>query len=152
SSLGFLGRLNPAEDTISSNGGMRHRIGRSASYTLNADCTVRAVFQDGLTFDGVIVAGGARHISCEPTPEPSLHTRRMQSAFVLLPASSAISSPRACLRCRLPGHCRRTSVTSRNTGLRQVRSSLLLAPSWPSPRMKTLVGRGKERYLWNFQL
>ena len=35
-----------------------HRIGRAATYTVNSDCTVSEVFEDGLTLDGVIVAGG----------------------------------------------------------------------------------------------
>jgi hypothetical protein len=34
------------------------RIGRTADYTVDSSCAVTEVFADGLTFDGVIVAGG----------------------------------------------------------------------------------------------
>jgi hypothetical protein len=47
-------------DTFSGNGTISHRIDRSATYIVKADCTVTEVFADGLTFDGVIVAGGGR--------------------------------------------------------------------------------------------
>jgi hypothetical protein len=56
--LDGAGNLTQAEDTFSSNGTISHRIGRSATYIVKADCTVTEVFEDGLTFDGVIVAGG----------------------------------------------------------------------------------------------
>lgn len=56
--LDGAGNLTQAEDTFSSNGTISHRIGRSAIYLVKGDCTVTEVFADGLTFDGVIVAGG----------------------------------------------------------------------------------------------
>jgi len=56
--LDGAGNLTQAEDTFSSNGTISHRIGRSATYSVKVDCTVTEVFEDGLTFDGVIVAGG----------------------------------------------------------------------------------------------
>jgi hypothetical protein len=63
SAVGFrvldgAGHLTSAEDTFSSNGLISHRVGRAAIYSVNPDCTVSEVFEDGLTFDGVIVAGG----------------------------------------------------------------------------------------------
>jgi hypothetical protein len=63
SAVGFrildgAGHLTTAEDTFSSNGVISHRIGRAATYRVNSDCTVTELFEDGLTFDGVIVAGG----------------------------------------------------------------------------------------------
>jgi len=63
SAVGFrvldgAGHLTSAEDTFSSNGVISHRVGRAAIYSVNPDCTVSELFEDGLTFDGVIVAGG----------------------------------------------------------------------------------------------
>lgn len=52
------GNLTWAEDTRSVAGVISHRIGRTATYTVDSSCAVNEVFADGLTFDGVIVAGG----------------------------------------------------------------------------------------------
>jgi hypothetical protein len=52
------GNLTWAEDTRSVSGKISHRIGRTATYMVDASCKVSEVFADGLTFDGVIVAGG----------------------------------------------------------------------------------------------
>ena len=60
--LDGAGNLTQAEDTFSSNGTISHRIGRSATYIVKADCTLTEVFEDGLTLDGVIVARGVRGI------------------------------------------------------------------------------------------
>ena len=52
------GHLTWAEDTRSVAGQISHRIGRTAVYTIASNCAVTEVFADGLTFDGVVVAGG----------------------------------------------------------------------------------------------
>ena len=52
------GHLTWAEDTRSVAGQISHRIGRTADYTVDSSCAVTEVFADGLTFDGVVVAGG----------------------------------------------------------------------------------------------
>lgn len=52
------GHLTWAEDTRSVAGQIGHRIGRTADYTVASSCAVTEVFADGLTFDGVVVAGG----------------------------------------------------------------------------------------------
>ena len=52
------GHLTWAEDTRSVAGQIGHRIGRTAVYTVASSCAVTEVFADGLTFDGVVVAGG----------------------------------------------------------------------------------------------
>lgn len=52
------GHLTLAEDTRSVDGQISHRLGRTADYTVDSSCAVKEVFADGLTFDGVIVAGG----------------------------------------------------------------------------------------------
>ena len=52
------GHLTWAEDTRSVAGQISHRIGRTAVYTVASSCAVTEVFADGLTFDGVVVAGG----------------------------------------------------------------------------------------------
>jgi hypothetical protein len=52
------GNLTFAEDTRSVAGQIDHRIGRTAVYTVAPSCEVTEVFADGLTFDGVVVAGG----------------------------------------------------------------------------------------------
>jgi hypothetical protein len=52
------GSLTLAEDTISVAGQIGHRIGRTAVYTVASNCAVTEAFADGLTFDGVVVAGG----------------------------------------------------------------------------------------------
>jgi hypothetical protein len=52
------GNLTLAEDTRSVAGQISHRIGRTAVYTVASSCAVTEVFADGLTFDGVVVAGG----------------------------------------------------------------------------------------------
>jgi hypothetical protein len=52
------GNLTFAEDTRSVAGVITHRIGRTAVYTVASSCAVTEVFADGLTFDGVVVAGG----------------------------------------------------------------------------------------------
>jgi hypothetical protein len=52
------GNLTWAEDTRSIAGKITHRIGRTANYTVDSSCAANVVFADGLTFDGVIVAGG----------------------------------------------------------------------------------------------
>jgi hypothetical protein len=52
------GHLTLAEDTRSVAGVVMHRIGRTANYTVDSSCAVTEVFADGLTFDGVVVAGG----------------------------------------------------------------------------------------------
>jgi len=52
------GHLTWAEDTRSVAGQISHRIGRTAVYTVAPSCAVTEVFADGLTFDGVVVAGG----------------------------------------------------------------------------------------------
>lgn len=52
------GNLTFAEDTRSVAGQISHRIGRTAVYTVAPSCAVTEVFADGLTFDGVVVAGG----------------------------------------------------------------------------------------------
>lgn len=52
------GHLTLAEDTLSTAGVITHRLGRTADYTVESSCAVTEVFADGLTFDGVIVAGG----------------------------------------------------------------------------------------------
>jgi hypothetical protein len=52
------GHLTWAEDTRSVAGQISHRIGRTADYTVDSNCAVTEVFADGLTFDGVVVAGG----------------------------------------------------------------------------------------------
>lgn len=52
------GHLTWAEDTRSVTGVINHRIGRTASYSVDSSCAVTEVFADGLTFDGVVVAGG----------------------------------------------------------------------------------------------
>lgn len=52
------GHLTWAEDTRSVAGQISHRIGRTAVYTIVSNCAVTEVFADGLTFDGVVVAGG----------------------------------------------------------------------------------------------
>jgi len=52
------GNLTLAEDTRSVAGVITHRIGRTAVYTVASSCAVTEVFADGLTFDGVVVAGG----------------------------------------------------------------------------------------------
>jgi len=57
--LDGAGSLTSAEDTVSMNGVISHRIGRSAAYTVEQNCTAHEIFADGPTFEGVIVAGGA---------------------------------------------------------------------------------------------
>jgi len=52
------GHLTRAEDTRSVAGVINHRIGRTADYTVDSSCVVTEVFADGLTFEGVVVAGG----------------------------------------------------------------------------------------------
>jgi len=52
------GHLTWAEDTRSVAGQISHRIGRTAVYTIASNCAVTEVFADGLTFEGVVVAGG----------------------------------------------------------------------------------------------
>jgi len=52
------GHVTLAEDTRSVAGVISHRIGRTADYTVDSSCAVTEVFADGLTFDGVVVAGG----------------------------------------------------------------------------------------------
>jgi hypothetical protein len=52
------GNLTWAEDTRSVSGTISHRIGRTATYTVDASCAISEVFADGLTFNGVVVAGG----------------------------------------------------------------------------------------------
>lgn len=52
------GHLTLAEDTLSTAGVITHRLGRTADYTVESSCAVTEVFADGLTFDGVVVAGG----------------------------------------------------------------------------------------------
>jgi hypothetical protein len=52
------GHLTSAEDTRSVAGVIEHRLGRTADYTVDPTCAVTEVFADGLTFDGVVVAGG----------------------------------------------------------------------------------------------
>jgi hypothetical protein len=52
------GHLTLAEDTRSVGGQIGHRIGRTADYTVDSSCAVTEVFADGLTCDGVVVAGG----------------------------------------------------------------------------------------------
>ena len=52
------GHLTWAEDTRSVAGQISHRVGRTANYTVDSSCAVSEVFADGLTFTGVIVAGG----------------------------------------------------------------------------------------------
>jgi hypothetical protein len=72
-SSGWRRQSYPGGDTFSGNGTISHRIDRSATYIVKADCTVTEVFADGLTFDGVIVAGGgAKNTSFEQTPERPL--------------------------------------------------------------------------------
>ena len=56
--LDGAGLLTSAEDTFSANGVVSHRMGRSAVYTVEQNCTAHERFADGPTFDGVIVAGG----------------------------------------------------------------------------------------------
>ncbi len=79
SAVGFrildgAGHLTSAEDTFSSNGVISHRIGRAAAYSVNSDCTVTELFEDGLTFDGVIVAGGreAYFVRTNSTPRTAI--------------------------------------------------------------------------------
>jgi hypothetical protein len=52
------GHLTWAEDTRSVAGQISHRIARTADYTVDPSCAVTEVFADGLTFDGVVAAGG----------------------------------------------------------------------------------------------
>ncbi|TMF11775.1 MAG: hypothetical protein E6I37_08175 [Chloroflexi bacterium] len=56
--LDGAGNLTWAEDTLSRNGQIMHRVGRSATYSVLADCTISEVFADGPTFEGVVVAEG----------------------------------------------------------------------------------------------
>ena len=61
--LDGAGNLTYAEDTISRNGQIMHRVGRSATYKVLADCTVSEAFispvaAERATFEGVVVAGG----------------------------------------------------------------------------------------------
>ncbi len=75
SAVGFrildgAGHLTRAEDAFSSNGVISHRIGRAATYTVNSDCTVSEAFEDGLTFHGVIVAGGREAYFVRTNPNP----------------------------------------------------------------------------------
>lgn len=56
--LDGAGNLTYAEDTLSSNGLIVHRVGRSATYHVLADCTITEVFADGAMFEGVVVAEG----------------------------------------------------------------------------------------------
>ena len=52
------GHVTLAEDTRSVAGTISHRLGRTADYTIESSCAVTEVFADGLTFEGVVVAGG----------------------------------------------------------------------------------------------
>ncbi len=75
SAVGFrildgAGHLTRAEDAFSSNGVISHRIGRAATCTVNSDCRVSEAFEDGLTFDGVIVAGGREAYFVRTNPNP----------------------------------------------------------------------------------
>ena len=61
--LDGAGNLTYAEDTISRNGQIMHRVGRSATYSVLPDCTVSEAFISSVpaeraTFEGVVVAGG----------------------------------------------------------------------------------------------
>ena len=62
------GNLTFAEDTRSVAGQIGPRIGRTAVYTVAPSCAVTEVFADGLTFDGVVVAGGCEAFFMRTNP------------------------------------------------------------------------------------
>ena len=74
--LDGAGNLTYAEDTISRNGQIMHRVGRSATYRVLADCTVSLAFispvaAERATFEGVVVADGREAYFVRTGPDPS---------------------------------------------------------------------------------